>query len=151
MSLLLFELDTETKVSRLIEKNNISSEDMCSMICNYFGFKSIEDLLNNEFSTTMTKKTLYKMCRQFISYFLVTENGLSYKEVEKLLGYKSGTSNISYNIRTIQEKILKDNESKIENHSTTYRKVHIAIMDPYMRSYNNLLRLITRFNIKENE
>jgi len=136
MSIYLVEINTESKTSKVIEKDNLSKEYLCEEICNYFGFESLKHL-NSEKSS---KEGLHVMARQFISYFLTTELRLPHKEIQSTLDCKSIT-NISYNIRVIQKKLLKNTNS---NHK-------VLIIDPYIRSYNNILKIISKFNIKNNE
>jgi hypothetical protein len=144
MSLLLIEIDTETKQSKVIEKHKLSKIDICNIICLYFGFESLEELNNNP-SNKMSKETLHVMTRQFISYFLVTEKGLLYKEVQDLLNYDN-IGLVSRNVKIIQKKIIESYNPKPKKSNS-----HIIspfLRDPYIRSYNNLLRLISQFNIK---
>jgi hypothetical protein len=132
---ILIEIDTETKESKVIERINLSEKDLCDIISSYFGLTM--ESLN---SKPLLRDGQYSMCRQFITFFLMTELGLINKEISDILSYDSSSGIISHNIKTIQKNL---NEESI---LTTK-----GIMGKYTRSYNNLVKIINRYNTKNEQ
>jgi len=123
--IILLEIDTETKESRVIEKEKLTEEVIIQIVTSYFGI-TIGDIQSKR-----KRDTIHTMCRQFLSYFLSTELGIIPKQIQTILGY-SESSMIGTNFRIILTEINKPYNSELPNN--------------YLRTYNNLNRLLTRYN-----
>jgi hypothetical protein len=127
---ILIEIDTKAKISRIIQTTELTVDDIFRIVCDYFSVPK-ESLL----SRPLRKYDYYKLCRKFIAYFLDSELSIVHKSIAKLLNYEEGEENgstgiVSYLLSSLNRELEKENNK-------------------YTRPYNNLLKLISKFNLEK--
>jgi hypothetical protein len=125
---LLIELNIEKKTTKIIETVDLTVDDICKIICEYFGLSMY--LITKR---PLNKSRYYALARKFISLFLYTELKTPYKVIASKLNYTEGEEGInfseksmgaiSYNISTVQKQLDLNNII-------------------YVRPYNNISKLI---------